>query len=724
VSRCAKAKAFASSSSSSFSSSPSGGLGHGSLRLRERERTRREGDGESRASRVLIRCAAKGGEERGGETVSSEEEKKTKAKWNPLRFAKQVLFFSPVKKVVLLPVTLPVRLVKKVVGAVVGRNTVKVGEGEGEGSIMEVFNNINANEKGKGEGEGGNTTTGVVLVAGATGGVGKRAVAKLLRRGRRVRALVRDLEKAKDMLSSEIKTGSLDKVPGAALELVAADITQPATLLPEMFEGVVGVICCTACKVAPKEGDTPARAKYYQGIKFFDPEIVGDTPEVVDYLGVKNLLEAVKSQILPGSEGEKVLGTNILQGGPKGVKLQWGALDDVVMGGVSDSRMEPLQRSDTDEDTEEDVKEGAVVFKGTVRTENNGGFCSTRTKNILPPLDLSAHDGLVLRVKGDGQRFKFLIRTDSGFDTIGYSTSFDTSAGVWQDVVLPFQGFTPVFRAKTLSAEEAEPLNPSNIVSMQMMLSKFEYDGDLNPNFTPGSFELPIGSLCTYQSKSKQQDTYQEKDQDAQGLSARFVYVSSAGVTRPNRPGIDVEVEPPAVKLNDTLGGILTYKLKGEDCIRSSGVPFSVVRPCALTEEPEGAELVVDQGDVIKGKISREDVADLCCSLLELPGSAGTTFEISSTVPFSQPFVAPDKGFAPRTNEEWQHLLRNVEKGVTGKTVEGVYSGKRKEQQVLEEATAAGELRWVGEAEQEQEQEEQPPQSSNTEELRWVGEDA
>lgn len=45
---------------------------------------------------------------------------------------------------------------------------------------------------------------------------------------------------------------------------------------------------------------------------------------------------------------------------------------------------------------------------------------------------------------------------------------------------------------------------------------------------------------------------------------ARFVLVSSAGVTRPHRPGIDVEKEPPAVKMNAMLGGILDYKLKGE----------------------------------------------------------------------------------------------------------------------------------------------------------------
>lgn len=34
--------------------------------------------------------------------------------------------------------------------------------------------------------------------------------------------------------------------------------------------------------------------------------------------------------------------------------------------------------------------------------------------------------------------------------------------------------------------------------------------------------------------------------------------------------------------------------------IRESGVPAVVVRPCALTEEPIGAPLEIDQGDVIK----------------------------------------------------------------------------------------------------------------------------
>ena len=52
--------------------------------------------------------------------------------------------------------------------------------------------------------------------------------------------------------------------PGSSLELVAADITQRATLLPEMFADVRSLVIATAVKVAPKEGDTADRAKYRQ----------------------------------------------------------------------------------------------------------------------------------------------------------------------------------------------------------------------------------------------------------------------------------------------------------------------------------------------------------------------------------------------------------------------------------------------------------------------------
>lgn len=33
--------------------------------------------------------------------------------------------------------------------------------------------------------------------------------------------------------------------------------------------------------------------------------------------------------------------------------------------------------------------------------------------------------------------------------------------------------------------------------------------------------------------------------------------------------------------------------------IRESGIPYTIIRPCALTEEPAGADLIFDQGDNI-----------------------------------------------------------------------------------------------------------------------------
>jgi hypothetical protein len=225
----------------------------------------------------------------------------------------------------------------------------------------------------------------VVLVVGATGGVGKRVVDELRKRGYRTRALVRNLEKAKQLLSSEV-------------EIVTADITQAATLLPEYFAGVKKVVHAASVTVGPKEGDTADRQKYYQGIKFYDPEIKGDSPETVEYKGMRNLIEKLKKR-LGTKEGRSLFALASPTGIPTGPA--WGALDDVVMGGVSSSSLQ-IDRTGG----EQGMPTG--VFKGTVSTANNGGFASIRSKNFEPVEDLSAYEGLELRVKGDGHRFKFM----------------------------------------------------------------------------------------------------------------------------------------------------------------------------------------------------------------------------------------------------------------------------------------------------------------------------
>ncbi|XP_021597294.1 protein HIGH CHLOROPHYLL FLUORESCENCE PHENOTYPE 173, chloroplastic isoform X2 [Manihot esculenta] len=461
-------------------------------------------------------------------------------------------------------------------------------------------------------------SSGIVLVVGATGGVGKRIVDILRKKGQQVR----NEEKARKMLGSDI-------------DLIVGDITKESTLVPEYFKGVKKVFNAASVIVGPKEGDTPERAKYSQGIKFFEPEIKGDSPEMVEYVGMENLINAVKGSV--GLRGGKLLfgcEDNSFK------DLPWGALDDVVMGGVSESNFQI--------DTNGGENGGPTgIFRGVVSTANNGGFTSIRTRNFSTPEDLSAYDGLELCLKGDGRRYKLIVRTSSDWDTVGYTASFDTVEG-WQSIRLPFSSLRPIFRARTVS--DAPPFDQSNIVSLQLMFSKFEYDGKLNPTFVEGPFQLPLSSIRAYINDP---------------ITPRFVHVSSAGVTRPDRPGLDLSKQPPAVRLNKELGFILTFKLKGEDLIRESGMPYAIVRPCALTEEPAGADLIFDQGDNITGKISREEVARICVAAAESPYACDKTFEVKSVIPFSEPFTVDPEN--PPPEKDYNEYFKTLKDGITGK---------------------------------------------------------
>lgn len=191
----------------------------------------------------------------------------------------------------------------------------------------------------------------------------------------------------------------------------------------------------------------------------------------------------------------------------------WGALDDVVMGGVSEGglflrRLEGggAQHPDAENPNSQEVlPDGAVtrhtasrcaVFAGNVSTDNSGGFSSVRTKNFEPPFDFSGWVGIRLRVNGDGQRYKFILRNSGGWDSPAYIYSVDTIANEWRDRYVPFEEMVPTFRAK--SVPEAPKLDPQKVFSFQLMLSKFEYDKRLNPSFAPGPFELKIADICLY----------------------------------------------------------------------------------------------------------------------------------------------------------------------------------------------------------------------------------
>ncbi len=159
----------------------------------------------------------------------------------------------------------------------------------------------------------------------------------------------------------------------------------------------------------------------------------------------------------------------------------WGSVDDVVMGGVSASGM--------------GWGGASAIFSGRVSIDNSGGFASVRTRNFEPTFDLSNYTGIELRVKGDGQRYKLFIRTETAWDGVGYACSFDTDRD-WLTVKVPFDKLVPVFRAKVVNP--SPQFDRTQIRSFQLMLSKFEYDRELNPRFTPGLFALEIESITAY----------------------------------------------------------------------------------------------------------------------------------------------------------------------------------------------------------------------------------
>ncbi len=144
----------------------------------------------------------------------------------------------------------------------------------------------------------------------------------------------------------------------------------------------------------------------------------------------------------------------------------WEVVNDDVMGGVSTSQFQVLAN-------------GGAVFSRTLRLENNGGFASVRSQPVRA--DLSGCDSFLLRVRGDGRRYKFSVRTKAGLDTPLYQCAFATRRGEWEEHRLPFKDFAPTFRGRILTDEPS--LNPAKVSSVGFLISDKQ----------AGPFRLEIG---------------------------------------------------------------------------------------------------------------------------------------------------------------------------------------------------------------------------------------
>ncbi|MEO1619498.1 MAG: SDR family oxidoreductase [Cyanobacteria bacterium J06632_3] len=135
----------------------------------------------------------------------------------------------------------------------------------------------------------------LVLVAGATGGVGQLTVASLITQGYKVRVLTRDAAKAETMFAGKV-------------EIAVGDIRKPETL-PAATAGITHLICATGTTALPSArwdfqvdlGSNPLEQVMNWGKIYLDEDFrnqtARNTPEAVDAVGVSNLVQSAPGDL-------------------------------------------------------------------------------------------------------------------------------------------------------------------------------------------------------------------------------------------------------------------------------------------------------------------------------------------------------------------------------------------------------------------------------------------
>ncbi len=144
---------------------------------------------------------------------------------------------------------------------------------------------------------------------------------------------------------------------------------------------------------------------------------------------------------------------------------EWQAVNDGVMGGVSDGRFRISARQ-------------TLEFYGTLSLENNGGFASVRSRPRA--LGLQAGDALVVRARGDGREYQVNLYPSGGTRSFSYRAPMKTRAGEWIDVTIALDQFEATSFGRIL--RDAGPVDPRNVTSIGFLLGEK----------TPGAFALEV----------------------------------------------------------------------------------------------------------------------------------------------------------------------------------------------------------------------------------------
>ena len=148
----------------------------------------------------------------------------------------------------------------------------------------------------------------------------------------------------------------------------------------------------------------------------------------------------------------------------------WNIITDVVLGGDSEAQLFNLEER--------------LAFTGELNPGDVRGFASIRSSEERFQLD--DYEGLLVKVRGDGQVYRLCLWNKLGRDVVNYQVAFSPEEGKIVTFRLPFEKFTPIYKGE--EKPKAPDLSLDNIMSLGFLISD-EQKGD---------FRLEIMELSAY----------------------------------------------------------------------------------------------------------------------------------------------------------------------------------------------------------------------------------
>lgn len=433
-------------------------------------------------------------------------------------------------------------------------------------------------------------TSTTILVVGATGRVGRILVRKLLLRGYKVRALVRQ----RSLDASTTDDPSIDAIP-QSVEVILGDVGEYAACRAAV-EGVDKVIYCAAARTTLA---TDLARVDDQGVALISRAF--QDAKNAEARRTSSVAPSSKIDVADFKKEEYHPLWDIEHVGPP-------TEDQTKKGYYPAARRKAIDRA---RDSAEAYinEEDSLVFEGAVYSRE--GYADVGAPLNLPHgVSLHNTEGLVFRVLGDGQAYSVMLETDDGSL---FASKVTTRQG-YSTIRLPFNGFLP---AKGVNDDAV--LDPGSVCHIrvrfepkQKFLDQVTQPGQSMYDNSANRFHLEVDWIKALPG----------------GTETDFILVSCAGTRRSATSAVEdaplLTGEDPSIKER-----IMSAKRRGEASLRNSGLGYTVIRPGPLAEEAGGYKaLVFDQGNRITESIACADVADVCLKALHDVLARNKTFEV------------------------------------------------------------------------------------------------